>query len=419
MMSQNDTSNGWRTLSVSRWRLANLGSLTPYGWLHDPTGRGNPLGEGSFVRPSDQKYFYRIVGGAPVLVTTWKAYGGVQPYSVVEPQQFAKLRAYPKDGTYLKDTTTGQVYRIAGGAPLAVGSADAAKLPGWKTADKLGVDHWAFVRRDDLRAAPADHTQICRVDNGYCYVVAGGAPMLVPKASMATTPGWNSRTALMVSGAEFSTYTNLRANPVDGTFLCDSDTAACYRTAGGAPLLMGKADPKVPGFNPATVVRAPHCEFSHATHLRARPLEGTILCPVGDTQCYVVAGGAPVAVKPAEAPAVSTRTGVRVARTELRAPVRLNHKPADGTLLKSALTDAEYVVQTGVAKLVSATLTSAAPRAPRSLSTRTPSTTPAWPAPGATWRAPPPSRGSTRPRCSSSWVPRPPSRGRCRSPRAS
>ncbi len=368
MMSQNDTSDGWRTLPVTGWTLGNLGTLRPYGWLHDPTGRGNPLGEGSFVRSSDSKYFYRIVGGAPVLVTTWKAYGGVQPYSVIDPQQFAKLRAYPKDGTYLQDTTSGQVYRMAGGAPLAVASSDAAKLPGWSTADKIGVDHWSFVRKDHLRATPADRTQICRVDNGYCYIVAGGAPMLVPKASMATTPGWNSRTALMVSGAEFQTYTNLRANPVDGTFLCDSDTGSCYRTAGGAPLLMGASDPKVPGFNPTTVVRAPHWEFAHATHLRARPLEGTVLCPVGDPECYVVAGGAPVAIKPATSPAVPTRNGVRVARTELRTPVRLNHKPADGTTLKSAQTGKLYVVQSGVARLVDATLSSTTAAA----STRTP-----------------------------------------------
>jgi hypothetical protein len=40
MMSQNDTSDGWRTLAVSNWRLASFGGFIPYGWLHDPSGSG-------------------------------------------------------------------------------------------------------------------------------------------------------------------------------------------------------------------------------------------------------------------------------------------------------------------------------------------------------------------------------------------
>src|SRR5213076_370248 len=40
MLSQNDTADGWRTLAVSQWRVASFGNQTPYGWLHDPAGRG-------------------------------------------------------------------------------------------------------------------------------------------------------------------------------------------------------------------------------------------------------------------------------------------------------------------------------------------------------------------------------------------
>ena len=55
MLSQNDTANGWRTLPVVAWRLQGFGSLTPYAWLHDPAGRGNPLGDGTFVRVVGQR----------------------------------------------------------------------------------------------------------------------------------------------------------------------------------------------------------------------------------------------------------------------------------------------------------------------------------------------------------------------------
>ena len=32
--------DGWRTLAVSHWKVASFGDQVPYGWLHDPSGRG-------------------------------------------------------------------------------------------------------------------------------------------------------------------------------------------------------------------------------------------------------------------------------------------------------------------------------------------------------------------------------------------
>ena len=40
MLSQNDTADGWRTLAVTHWTVASFGDQVPYGWLHDPRGRG-------------------------------------------------------------------------------------------------------------------------------------------------------------------------------------------------------------------------------------------------------------------------------------------------------------------------------------------------------------------------------------------
>ena len=43
VLSQNDTADGWRTLAVLGWTLQGFGGATPYGWLHDPAGRGYPV----------------------------------------------------------------------------------------------------------------------------------------------------------------------------------------------------------------------------------------------------------------------------------------------------------------------------------------------------------------------------------------
>ena len=40
LMSQNDTSDGWRKLTVVAWQVQGFGSYVPTAWLHDPQGRG-------------------------------------------------------------------------------------------------------------------------------------------------------------------------------------------------------------------------------------------------------------------------------------------------------------------------------------------------------------------------------------------
>jgi len=63
VMTQNDTADGWRTLTVTNWTVQGFGSYTPYGWLHDPGGRGGsgaPGGSGPSMSIAD----VRVVEGA-------------------------------------------------------------------------------------------------------------------------------------------------------------------------------------------------------------------------------------------------------------------------------------------------------------------------------------------------------------------
>jgi hypothetical protein len=106
LLSQNDTTDGWRTLTVNNWTVAGFGTEVPYGWLHDPFGRGGPgvtavpsagfvrLGDGPaaagsadgsldvFVRGADDGLWTRHDGGT---WTDWTSLGGVirsQPAAV-------------------------------------------------------------------------------------------------------------------------------------------------------------------------------------------------------------------------------------------------------------------------------------------------------------------------------------------------
>jgi len=69
-----------------------------------------------------------VAGGAPLYLSNWAAIGGPQPSVRVDQWDIdntanpaAHLNPRPADGTFL-NTSTGHVYRVAGGAPFAVSS---------------------------------------------------------------------------------------------------------------------------------------------------------------------------------------------------------------------------------------------------------------------------------------------------------
>ena len=321
------------------------------------------LGEGAFIRVKGTTAIYRVAGGAPVRVVSWTQFGGAQHVSDVEQAQFDRLGRYPANGTYVQDAQTQAVYRMAGGAPLLVSTADQAKLPLWGVAAAIGLDHNAFTHHYNLRAVPYDRTQLYRVDTGQYYVVAGGAPMLVPVADVKQVGSWSSKRTISVSGAEFTAYRSLRSTPANGTFLCDGSSTSCYRVAGGSPLLMGAKDAPVPGFTTTAAVRVPHYEFAHYVHLAAHPADGTVLCPVSDRTCYVVAGHAPLPISPAMAaavPALRTAGAPRISSAEMLRPVHLAARPTDGTVLQAAQNGGVFVVTAGVATFTPPTVTAAA-----------------------------------------------------------
>ncbi len=364
MLSQNDTATGWRTLPVTAWTMSGFGSLTPYAWLHDPAGRGNPLADGTFVRVTGTAAVYRIVGGAPVRVSSWASFGSTNPVAVVDAPQFARLRPVPADGTYLKDSSTGAMYRTAGGSPLQISKADAPTMPGWGASPVWTVDHWALVQGDHLLPVPADRTQVCRVDTHDCFVIAGGAPMAVPATATGQVPGWSSRPRTVVSSAEFASWAHLRPVPADGTLLCDGSTMTCYSTVDGAPLVTPAVDARrLPGWTATAAVTVPHLEFTREVHLRGAPRDGTVLCPLDQKTCFVVAGRAPLAISPAAAaavPALSTTGAARVSSYEFLHPVHLRLRPVDGTLIQPFDSPGAYVVTAGVATPTALDMTSAA-----------------------------------------------------------
>jgi hypothetical protein len=146
-------------------------------------GRGNPvpkktftLPDGTFVQVGGSSSTYRIAGDAPLYVNSWADFGGPQPVKVITARQFALLNPYPKGGTFLQ-TTSGEYYRVAGGAPLFVNDLGRFGSPRAVLIDEWDVDN-AGTPASHLYPVPRNGAYIVTT-TGRSFRIAGGAPFAI------------------------------------------------------------------------------------------------------------------------------------------------------------------------------------------------------------------------------------------------
>jgi hypothetical protein len=140
--------------------------------------------DGTFVQAAGSTDVYRVAGGAPLLVTSWAPYGGPQPVTTLSAEQFAQLRAFPADGTFVQ-TTTELNYRFAGGAPFAVSS--------WSVFGGIQpyvvVDEWNVQNAGNplshVAVTPADGTVVQGLPSNSDWLFCAGQRTAVPANAMA------------------------------------------------------------------------------------------------------------------------------------------------------------------------------------------------------------------------------------------
>ena len=250
--------SGWYTTYGSwpytKWLHANANSSTGGGGSGSGSGGGGPVSsptaDGSFV--SNGGHAYRIAGGAPVFISSWSVYGGSQPTYALTDAQFAGLRKQPVNGTFISETQTHRIYRIAGGAPVIVSNWSSVGGPEPTIlVDPAAITHagragaWSV-----LTAQPTDGTLVKGLATGQIYRFAGGAPLysptaIVPKNSSLVIV---DQAALDRAGTG-GVWDHVRFRPLNGTFLKTS-SGAIYRVAGGAALHITSCRPAA--FNACT-----------------------------------------------------------------------------------------------------------------------------------------------------------------------
>ena len=131
--------------------------------------------DGTFVEVSGTPDVYEIGGDAPLLVNDWAAVGGVHPVIPLTAAQFDGLNSVPAAGTFLT-TDSGTVYRVAGGAPPFVGG-----WSGFGGAQPaVLIDQWDIDNVGNplahLNPIPANGA-FPETTTGGIYRVAGGAAL--------------------------------------------------------------------------------------------------------------------------------------------------------------------------------------------------------------------------------------------------
>jgi len=159
------------SVGIDQWDLDNIAN--PAAHLNTVPSNGTLLGAsggGVFI----------VAGGAPMYLSSWNAIGGPQPSVAVDQWDIdnisnpaAHLNAVPADGTFL-NTSTGHVYRVAGGAPFAVSnwSVFGGEQP-YVTVDEWDIDNAASPAAH-LNVAPADGTVVEGLPSGTYWSFTSG-----------------------------------------------------------------------------------------------------------------------------------------------------------------------------------------------------------------------------------------------------
>jgi uncharacterized protein YkwD len=207
--------------------------------LPSPPVSNAPVANGQFVTDVSTGAVYRMAGGAPIYLSTWAAVGGVKRTTFISHQRLLGMPRFPANGTFIRASGSGEVYRIAGGAPVYVaswsavgGQKPAVDIDAAAVAHSGGTGYWIH-----LAAVPADGTFVRVSGSGAVYRIAGGAPIYV--ATWAGIGG--ERPAVTIDTAAVSHsgwaghWSHLKWYPNSPTFIQPYGSAGVFQVINGVP----------------------------------------------------------------------------------------------------------------------------------------------------------------------------------------
>lgn len=184
-----------------------------------------------------QSTVFEMAGLAPVYLPSFADVSGPIVVHQLSAAQFYSLRSTPLDGTWLVSHDTGQVYRTVGGAPLYVtsfapyGGGESLVSVGQADFDRAGTAGvWSR-----LRAQPADGTFVSSAETGQVYRVAGGAPVYVSSWSYygGVQPYTLINQGTLDRAGQPGVFTHLSFTPANGALIADPTVGTFWTIVNG------------------------------------------------------------------------------------------------------------------------------------------------------------------------------------------
>mgnify|MGYP002336052447 CR=1 FL=1 len=272
---KNWTSRPPRGFSARVWRLGKVNT--------QPT-----VNEGSFVRKLESGMVFRITGGHPVRLYNCGPVG-CHDGNIINmwgPQvdAIANAQSWPREGTFVRRAETGQVLRIAGGAPIPlyncgpVGCHDGNII----NLNSMSVDDLA--RRFSL---PQDYTFIRRAETGQVLRMVGGTAVGLTDCGPL---GCHDGNIINLNSMSVDYIHNLRWLPADKTFVRRVETMQVYRVAGGSPVPLYDCGP----VNCQNIVDINSMSVDELFRRQSRPRDGAFLRKVETLEVFQMQNGRPV-----------------------------------------------------------------------------------------------------------------------------
>lgn len=178
--------------------------------------------DGTFVADYSTSHVYVVAGGALMLITSWSAVGGQHGVNMLDDWAIQhQFRQYPANGVFVVDYATSHVFEIVGGAPLLVTSWSA--IGGQQSATV--IDDWAL--QNQFKAYPDDGSYVADYATSHVYVVAGGSLLLITSWSAI---GGQRPVAVIDDWAASNQF---RAYPADGTYIQGYGSGEEFQANGG------------------------------------------------------------------------------------------------------------------------------------------------------------------------------------------
>jgi hypothetical protein len=296
----NGIDKGEDTIYVSNWKFSTHWSK-PYAYANfDWTLQADAYPNGTFI--DYQGFVYRMAGGAPLYVSSWAVFGGVQKYKTLTTAEFDGLKQYPANGTAVyaaSGPTKGTGYVFAGGAPLVVTNWKNVGSPQITGVDPAVLDTYATTGAySHVLQYPENGTAVYMesgASKGTGFVFAGGAPLVVTNwKNVGSPPVTGVDPAALENYATTGPFSHVQQYPANGTAVyMESGTSkgSGFVFAGGAPLYVANwkhvDSPKITGVDPAALEN--YATTGPFSHVQQYPTNGTFLTTMAGAT-YRVAG---------------------------------------------------------------------------------------------------------------------------------